>query len=215
MADPAVWVRNATDADMASIQAIYGHHVQHGLASFEEVPPSLDEMIARRDAVVSLDLPYLVAVLDERRLPPGGSAAEGRRGVLDERGLPPGGSAAEGRRGLIDGRVLGYAYATRYRVRPAYRYTIEDSVYVADDGVGRGIGSALLGGLIARCETGPWRQMIAVIGDSGNAASIRLHRRHGFREVGTFASAGWKLGRWVDSVLMQRALGAGDTALPG
>jgi L-amino acid N-acyltransferase YncA len=177
MADPAVLVRNATDGDMASVQAIYGHHVEHGLASFEEVPPSLDEMIARRDAVLSLHLPYLVAALDDR--------------------------------------VLGYAYATRYRVRPAYRYTIEDSVYVADEGVGRGIGSALLGGLITRCERGPWRQMIAVIGDSGNAASIGLHRRHGFREVGTFTAAGWKLGRWVDSVLMQRALGTGDTAPPG
>jgi phosphinothricin acetyltransferase len=177
MADPAVLVRDAGDADMASVQAIYGHHVEHGLASFEEVAPTVDEMIARRDAVLSLKLPYLVAT--------------------------------------IDGRVLGYAYATRYRVRPAYRYTIEDSVYVADDGVGRGIGSALLGGLITRCERGPWRQMIAVIGDSGNAASIRLHRRHGFREVGTFTAAGWKLGRWVDSVLMQRALGTGDTAPPG
>src|SRR3954464_1690753 len=145
MADPAVLVRDAGDADMASVQAIYGHHVEHGLASFEEVAPTVDEMIARRDAVLSLELPYLVAA--------------------------------------IDGRVLGYAYATRYRVRPAYRYTIEDSVYVADDGAGRGIGSALLAGLITRCEGGPWRQMIAVIGDSGNAASIRLHRRHGFREV--------------------------------
>ena len=177
MADPAVLVRDAADADMTSVQAIYGHHVEHGLASFEEVAPSLDEMIVRRDAVLGLELPYLVAA--------------------------------------IDGRVLGYAYATRYRVRPAYRYTIEDSVYVADDGVGRGIGSALLGGLITRCERGPWRQMIAVIGDSGNAASIALHRRHGFREVGTFTAAGWKLGRWVDSVLMQRALGTGDTVPPG
>lgn len=112
------------------------------------------------------------------------------------------------------GRVVGYCYASAYRPRAAYRHTVEDSVYVADGLAGRGIGSALLGALIARCEAGPWRQMIAVIGDSGNRGSIALHSRLGFQPVGTLRSVGFKHGRWVDSVLMQRPLGAGDGTLP-
>jgi L-amino acid N-acyltransferase YncA len=113
-----------------------------------------------------------------------------------------------------DGIVLGYSYATAYRSRAAYRHTIEDSVYVAPERRGEGIGAALLGALIARCEAGPWRQMLAVIGDSGNAGSIALHRRLGFEMVGTLRSVGFKLGAWTDTVLMQRQLGAGDGALP-
>jgi phosphinothricin acetyltransferase len=112
------------------------------------------------------------------------------------------------------GRLVGYCYASRYRPRPAYRYAIEDSVYVADGFGGQGIGSALLGALIARCEAGPWRQMLAVIGDRANLGSIGLHRRFGFRAVGTFASIGYKHGRWLDSVLMQRAIGEGDATQP-
>jgi len=169
-------VRDATDADLAAVQAIYAHHVRYGLATFEEVPPSMAELGARRAAVLALGLPYLVA------------------------------EAA--------GVVVGYCYATSYRARPAYRYTIEDSVYVAEGLGGRGIGAALLGALIARCEAGPWRQMIAIIGNSENAGSIALHRRLGFHTVGTLASVGFKLGRWVDSVVMQRALGAGGTRQP-
>ena len=115
----------------------------------------------------------------------------------------------------LDGRIVGYSYAAPYRSRPAYRFTVEDSVYVAAGFDGHGIGRALLSALIDRCETGPWRQMIAVIGDSGNAASIGLHNRLGFRHVGTLRAAGFKFGRWVDSVLMQRPLGAGDQGLPG
>jgi L-amino acid N-acyltransferase YncA len=112
----------------------------------------------------------------------------------------------------IDGVVAGYCYAATYRLRSAYRFTIEDSVYVDHAFAGRGIGTALLAALIARCEAGPWRQMIAVIGDSGNSASIALHRRLGFRAIGTLDAAGFKFGRWVDVVLMQRALGAGGDA---
>jgi phosphinothricin acetyltransferase len=100
-----------------------------------------------------------------------------------------------------------------YRPRPAYRNTLEDSVYVTDGMQGRGVGVALLATLIAHCETGPWRQMVAVIGDSGNTGSIALHKRLGFRHVGTLESVGFKLGRWVDTVLMQRALGAGSSTL--
>jgi L-amino acid N-acyltransferase YncA len=116
----------------------------------------------------------------------------------------------------LDGRVVGYSYATAYRPRAAYRFTVEDSVYVADGLAGRGIGGALLAALVARCEAGPWRQMIAVIGNGDrNAGSVALHRRAGFRTVGTLVSAGFKLGQWVDSLLMQRPLGAGNAAPPG
>ena len=108
----------------------------------------------------------------------------------------------------LDGAVAGYAYASAYRPRSAYRHTIEDSVYVADGFGGRGIGLALLTALIERCECGPWRQMIAVIGNSGNAGSIALHARLGFEQVGVLRNVGFKHGRWVDTVLMQRALGA-------
>lgn len=109
-----------------------------------------------------------------------------------------------------DGRVMGYAYATAYRVRPAYRFAVENSIYVDQEDRRGGIGSALLPVLIDRCAANSYRQMIAVIGDSANAASIGLHTKFGFRTVGTFRSIGWKHGRWVDSVLMQRALGDGD-----
>lgn len=114
----------------------------------------------------------------------------------------------------IDGEVVGYCYAGLYHTRPAYRHTLEDSVYVAAGRGGRGVGGALLAELIARCEAGPWRRMIAIIGDSGNAASIALHRRHGFEPVGTLRSVGFKLGRWVDTPIMQRGLGPGDSAPP-
>jgi L-amino acid N-acyltransferase YncA len=115
---------------------------------------------------------------------------------------------------IHDGDVVGYAYAAPYRPRPAYRHTLEDSVYVTSRHHRLGIGRALLGALIERCEAGPWRQMVAVIGDSGNASSIALHERFGFRHVGTLHHVGWKLGRWLDSVVMQRALGPGATAPP-
>jgi phosphinothricin acetyltransferase len=111
--------------------------------------------------------------------------------------------------------VLGFAYAGPYRSRPAYRFTLEDSVYVLPGEGGKGIGSALLGELIAQCEALGYRQMIAVIGDSANHGSIRLHARHGFRDCGILEAVGFKHGRWVDSILMQRALGAGSETLPG
>jgi phosphinothricin acetyltransferase len=110
--------------------------------------------------------------------------------------------------------VAGYAYAAAYRPRAAYRDTVENSIYLRPDAVGRGIGSLLLAALIAACEARGYRQMIAVVGDSANTASIRLHQRHGFRLIGTLQSVGRKHGRWLDSVLLQRPLGMGDTAPP-
>ncbi len=112
------------------------------------------------------------------------------------------------------GAVAGYGYCAPYRSRSAYRYALEDSVYVRQDAQGKGLGSALLRELIARCEALGYRQMIAVIGDSANLASINLHARLGFLRAGLLRASGFKLGRWVDSVLMQRPLGPGDGSTP-
>lgn len=114
----------------------------------------------------------------------------------------------------LAGTVAGYGYCAPYRARSAYRYALEDSVYVRADVVGRGVGSAILARLIALSEALGYRQLIAVIGDSGHAASIELHTSQGFLRVGTLRSVGYKHGRWVDSVLMQRPLGSGDGAPP-
>jgi L-amino acid N-acyltransferase YncA len=112
------------------------------------------------------------------------------------------------------GIVIGYAYAARYRERPAYRHTVEDSIYLDHRATGRGIGTLLLTKLIDQTSRSGARQMIAVIGDSANAGSIRLHERCGFTHTGTLKAVGWKFGRWVDSVLMQRVLGEGHHAPP-
>ena len=114
----------------------------------------------------------------------------------------------------IDGAVAGYAYASAYRPRPAYRYTIEDSICVANGLVGRGIGRALLKELLRRSAGGPWRQMIAVITRNARA-SIALHERFGFHHAGTLTAVGFKLGGWADTVLMQRGLGSGHRTPPG
>jgi phosphinothricin acetyltransferase len=112
------------------------------------------------------------------------------------------------------GRLLGYAYANWFRTRPAYRFTVEDSIYVAHDARGRGIGRALLETLAARCESAGCRQLLAIIGDSANTGSIALHARCGFRAAGTMRATGWKHGRWLDTVIMQRELGASDREPP-
>ena len=169
-------LRAATDADLAAVTAIYAHHVRHGRASFEEVPPDADEMARRRADVLDRGLPFLVAE--------------------------------------AEGRVLGYAYAAPYRARSAYRFTLEDSVYIAEDALGRGIGRTLLTRLVEDCTGLGYRQMLAVIGDSGNAGSIAVHERLGFRHAGTLRAVGFKFGAWVDVVLMQRPLGPGGDSLP-
>ena len=112
------------------------------------------------------------------------------------------------------GTVCGYAYANPFRPRPAYRFCLEDSVYLAPDKAGRGFGRLLLTELIARCEAAGARQMLAVIGDSQNSASIGVHRALGFAHCGTLRAAGWKFERWLDVVLMQRQLGPGAATAP-
>jgi phosphinothricin acetyltransferase len=143
----------------------------------------------------------------EEEPPPLAEIARRRAEVL-AKGLPYIVAAGAG------GGILGYAYAAPYRARSAYRFSVEDSIYVAPGDGRRGVGSALLAALVARCTEAGYRQMVAVIGDSGNAASITLHERMGFRRVGLLPAIGFKHGRWVDSVLMQRDLGEGAATLP-
>jgi L-amino acid N-acyltransferase YncA len=112
------------------------------------------------------------------------------------------------------GRVLGYAYAAPFRARAAYRYTVEDSIYIAPDAQGQGIGRALLSAVLEHCERLGLRQVLAVIGDSENAGSVGLHRALGFEPAGVGKSVGFKQGRWVDIVWMQKLLNGGDTAPP-
>jgi phosphinothricin acetyltransferase len=114
----------------------------------------------------------------------------------------------------VEGAVAGYAYAGPYRTRPAYRYTVENSVYIAPQAQRRGIGRALIERLIAESEARGYRLMIAIIGDSAQTPSIELHRAAGFKMVGAFEAVGYKFDRWLDSVLMQRALGKGASAPP-
>ena len=138
---------------------------------------------------------------------------------------PDAAEIARRRRAVIDGgypyivaeqggRVVGYAYASAYRPRPAYRNTVENSVYVEPGRERQGIGRVLLTALLDACERRGFRQVVAVIGDSGNAASINLHASFGFLRVATLRSVGFKFGRWVDSVVMQRPLGPGDSTPP-
>ncbi|HEX5264794.1 MAG TPA: GNAT family N-acetyltransferase [Phenylobacterium sp.] len=139
--------------------------------------------------------------------PPSPAEMEQRRRAIADRGLPY--LVAE-----LDGRVLGFAYAGPFRPRAAYRYTLEDSVYVAPEAAGKGVGRAVLSAVIEACEALGIRQLMAVIGDSGNSASIGLHRALGFEHTGVGRSVGFKHGRWVDIVHMQRALNGGDSLAP-
>src|SRR3954466_13796868 len=114
----------------------------------------------------------------------------------------------------LEGGVIGYAYAGPYRPRPAYRFTVENSVYLRPSIHRRGIGLQLLRRLIAECEARGYRQIIAVVGDSANVGSIGVHSGNGFTTLGTHPNVGFKFGRWLDTVMMQRALGEGATTLP-
>lgn len=172
-----VEIRNALPEDVHAIASLYAWHVLNGRASFEEVPPSVDEMRQRMKKVSDQGLPWLVA--------------------------------------LYRGVVAGYCYATPYRPRPAYRFTVEESIYVDSSMTGHGIGSSLLSAVIARCEAGPWRQMLAIIGDGhNNLGSLNVHKKHGFEVAGQLRSVGYKMGDWRDTLIMQRALNDGDWTLP-
>jgi phosphinothricin acetyltransferase len=139
--------------------------------------------------------------------PPGAAEIAKRRLETLAKGLPH--LVAE-----TDGAVLGFAYAGHYRPRAGYRFALEDTVYVRPDSLRKGIGRALLTALIVACEATQARQLVAVLGDNSNGASVGLHEALGFRVVGTLPSVGFKLGRWCDQILMQRALGAGDLTSP-
>jgi L-amino acid N-acyltransferase YncA len=169
-------IRPATPADLPEIQSIYAHHVLHGTGSFEEVPPSLEEVEARYHKIVDHGWSYLVAT--------------------DATG------------------VLGYAYFTQMRERSAYRYTAENSIYVREDVRGQGVGKALVARLLDEASAFGFRQMVAVIGDSDNVGSIGVHASLGFQRAGLLRSSGFKFGRWVDTVFMQRPLGRGDADVP-
>jgi phosphinothricin acetyltransferase len=169
-------IRAATEADIPEIQSIYAHHVLTGTGTFEEVPPSVEEMTERFAEVVGQGWSWLVAT--------------------DATG------------------VLGFAYYTQFRDRSAYRFCVEDSVYVREDVRGQGVGKALVTRLIDDATARGMRQMIAVIGDSENTGSIGVHASLGFQMAGTLRSAGVKFGRWLDVVSMQRPLGRGDADVP-
>ncbi len=168
-------IREIEPRDIPGVAAIYGHHVLVGFGSFEETPPSVEDIAGRIAAVQALGLPYLVA---------------------------------------DDGEVIGFAYASSFRPRPGYRFTAEDSVYVGKDAMGRGVGRALLQAVIDRCAALGLRQLMAIIGDSDNAASIGLHQALGFSRIGVARNVGFKHGRWVDLVWMQRALRDGADSAP-
>jgi L-amino acid N-acyltransferase YncA len=175
------------------------------------MPHALKVRPATRD-----DLPAITAIYSRHVLtglasfevePPDVEEMTQRFAAIRELGLPY--FIAE-----TGGKLSGYAYAAVYRTRSAYRYTVEDSVYVDNDYAGQGVGSALMPALLDGCAAAGRRQIIAVIGDSANQASIRLHAKFGFRHVGTLPAVGFKFGRWVDSVLMQKEVGEGQRTPP-
>lgn len=169
-------IRDASEADIPAITALYADEVRERVATYEYDVPDEAEMAQRLRAVQAAGYPYLVA---ER-----------------------------------DGQFAGYAYASSYRSRIGYRWTVEDTVDIAPGHQGQGIGKALLRHLIDACEAKGYRQMVAVIGEPANGASVALHEKLGFRTVGVFQGLGRKHGRWLDTVQMQRALGAGDGTAP-
>ena len=169
-------IRATTEADIPEIQSIYAHHVLHGAGTFDETPPSVEDMLEKFRHVVGDGGKWLVST--------------------DRSG------------------VLGFAYYMQFRDRSAYRYCVEDSIYVREDVRGQGVGKALVAQLIEDATAAGMRQMIAVIGDSDNVGSIGMHASLGFHLVGTLRAVGVKFGRWVDVVSMQRPLGRGDLDLP-
>ena len=162
--------------DVPEIQSIYAHHVLNGTGTFEETPPSVEQMEARFEAGTQAGYDWLVAT--------------------DATG------------------VLGFGYYGPFRARSAYDWTVEDSVYVRDDVRGQGVGKAIVADLVRLAEGKGYRQMLALIGDSENIGSIGVHASLGFQRAGTMRTCGVKFGRWLDVVIMQRPLGAGDADVP-
>ncbi|WP_313807097.1 N-acetyltransferase family protein [Sphingobium sp.] len=170
-----VIVRPVSVADAGVIAAIYAHHVLHGTATYEVVPPGLAETEDKIRHISGRNWPFLVACAGDQ--------------------------------------LLGYCYATQFRDRPAYAYACENSIYIAQERRGEGIGRKLLTALLVAAREAGFRQMVAVIG-GGEPASVALHAACGFVETGRLVAVGWKAGRWLDSVYMQIALGAGATTPP-
>jgi phosphinothricin acetyltransferase len=167
-------IRPVTHADLDAVAEIYGHYVEHSVATFDMTPPTVAQWHAKLADLVERDLPFLVA---------------------DEGDGP-----------------IGFAYAGPWRPKPAYRHTVEDTIYLAPGHTGKGLGAALLTELLTRCAAAGVRQVVAVIADTGSDASAALHRRMGFTDAGRLAGVGRKHGRWVDTLLMQRDL---TTSAPG
>jgi len=164
-------VRPAAVGDLEAIAGIFAPYVVEGVATFEEVPPTVAQWQRRFDDLAALLLPFLVAE--------------------------------------VGGEVVGYAYASPWRPKPAYRYTVEDTVYLAQGWTGKGLGRLLLDELLAACTEVGVRQMIAVIADTGDPTSAALHYACGFVEAGRLQAVGHKHDRWVDTLLLQRDLSTG------
>jgi len=177
-AEPQPVVRAAVPADAEPVAAIFAHYVATSVATFEEVAPTAADWRRRLGELAARNLPFLVAE----------AAATG--GVVATAG----------------GSVCGFAYASPWRPKSAYRHTVEDTVYLSPGCTGRGIGSALLGTLLAGCAAAGARQVIAVIADTGSDASAALHRRFGFTQAGLLSGVGRKHGLWIDTLLMQKEL---------
>ena len=182
-AEPQPVVRAAVPADAEPVAAIFAHYVATSVATFEEVAPTAADWRRQLGELAARNLPFLVAEAGA-----GGGAVAGD-------GVGGGG-----------GFVCGFAYASPWRPKSAYRHTVEDTVYLSPGCTGRGIGSALLGTLLAGCAAAGARQVIAVIADTGSDASAALHRRFGFTQAGLLSGVGRKHGLWIDTLLMQKEL---------
>ena len=207
-AEPQPVVRAAVPADAGPVAAIFAHYVATSVATFEEVAPTAADWRQRFGELAARNLPFLVA---EDGVAGTGVARTGMAGTgvagtgVTGAGVAGGGVAGGGVAGG-GGSVCGFAYASPWRPKSAYRHTVEDTVYLSPGCTGRGIGSALLGTLLAGCAAAGARQVIAVIADTGSDASAALHRRFGFTQAGLLSGVGRKHGRWIDTLLMQKEL---------
>ncbi|NUW37175.1 N-acetyltransferase family protein [Nonomuraea sp. SMC257] len=164
--------RPPAESDLPAVAAIYAYYVDKSVATFDEIPPGVEDWQAKAAAITGAGLPFL---------------------VTEE-----------------DGEVTGFAYAGPFRPKPAYRHTAEVTIYLAPGATGRGLGRLLLGALIERAARAGTRQLVAVVADSGDPASLRLHAAFGFEQAGRLRGVGYKHGRWIDTILLQRALHPSD-----